>query len=180
MLAISKLFLLECFLSSIKGLFTMKTLTLKIEQSTWQHAWHTFAEHVVLIFFLDEIYFSSSLYMINEWILEWMLNEFWTFSAILDARLFSFKVSVCSKIVLRGCFSFWSSRYRAPKWFSGLFSLKLSLHRIEILSLGAIHQWCPHQNHEILTPRPPLQQHVTIIHSPPTVPPALTESIARR
>ena len=36
----------------------------------------------------------------NEWMLQWILNEFWRFYAILDARLFSFKASTCSKIVL--------------------------------------------------------------------------------
>ena len=60
---------------------------------------------------------------------------FWRFSAILHARMFNFKVCVCSKIVLKGCFSFWSSRHCAPTWFNGLLSLKLLPRQIQILSL---------------------------------------------
>ena len=63
--------------------------------------------------------------------LEFRLEEF----AIIDARLFSFKACACSKIVLRGCFSFWSSQYRAPTWFNGFFSLRLLLRQIQIVSM---------------------------------------------
>ena len=88
---------------------------------------------------LTLLYWVSSInvFLGRDLFLKWInvVVLFWRYSAILHARLFRLKAVVCSKIILRGCFSLWSSWYCAPTWFNGLFFSKPLSHWIQILSL---------------------------------------------